>query len=47
MAGHCTDVISAASPVEGLSHSTVDRSDLARWYNQAIAELGVALAGRR
>jgi len=26
---------------------TVDRSDLARWYNQAIAELGAALAGQQ
>ena len=25
---------------------TIDRSDLARWYNEAIAELGTALAGR-
>ena len=25
---------------------TVDRSDLARWYNEAIAELGTALADR-
>jgi len=26
---------------------TVNRSDLARWYNQAIAELGAALAGQQ